>query len=108
MLIVVYTPPKGNSHRACAKILDYIHGSQNLDKKDIILLGDFNWNADERGGSGAEYIEEISSEYDLKQIIKCPTRIGPHSQPKIDLIFTYIGNIYKYGCLNSTMSDHYP
>lgn len=108
VLIVVYRPPKGNSANACAKILNFVHNIHDISRKDIILLGDFNWNAEDSDGHGTGFIDEISSEFELNQIIKCPTRIGLQSQTIIDLIFTNIGNIAKYGCLDCVMSDHYP
>lgn len=81
-----------------AKLSSYIHGIRDIDKKDIILLGDFNWNAGSNGGNGSEFIEEIAFEFGLKQIIECPTRTGSNCQSIIDLIFTNASNILRSGC----------
>lgn len=108
LLVLVYRPLGGNSHNACAKIMEYIQNVGDLDKKEIILLGDFNWNALDSEGIGSKCIDDIATEFNLEQIIKCPTRIGSNCQSAIDLIFTNVRNILRHGCLESILSDHYP
>lgn len=55
---------------------------------------------------GIQY--EFTSEFTLSQLISCPTKVGLHSQSTIDLIFANINNIFEFGCLDCTISDHYP
>lgn len=109
VLLLVYRPPRGNSEEACNKIKNYMRSIPNLDKKDIILLGDFNWDVGSKSnGAGNIFVEDIMNEFGLIQLIRSPTRIGPNSATTIDLIFTNINNIFSSGCLNCISSDHYP
>lgn len=107
-LILVYRPPRGNSEEACFKIKAFIANIPGYDKKDIILLGDFNWNVGEDGGAGFAFAEDISIEFGLIQLINCPTRSGLNNDSTIDLIFTNTRNVIKAGCLDHISSDHYP
>lgn len=53
-------------------------------------------------------MEELETEFGLKQIIKCATKLSANRETTIDLILTNISNIYEAGCLLGTFSDHHP
>lgn len=107
-LIMVYRPPRGNSTNALLKIKDFIHKITHWERKEIVLLGDFNWNVHEESGRGIEYVQELETEFGITQIITGATRIGANSSSTIDLILTNICNVFESGCLIDTFSDHFP
>lgn len=107
-LVMVYRPPRGSSMLACTKIKDYIQSITNIQRKEIVLVGDFNWNVRVDHSSCLGHVEEIATEFGLKQLINCATRVGTNSASTIDLMFSNITNIYRVGCLTGTCSDHYP
>lgn len=108
VLVVVYRPPRGNSLNACSKIKSYIQNIENIHKKEIVLVGDFNWNVSVDRSIGLDCVDEISTDLGLEQMIKCSTRIGKNSESTIDLVFTNIINIFGVGCLIGSFSDHLP
>lgn len=108
VLILVYRPPRGNSLDASTRIQNYIRGIPNYDKKEIILLGDFNWDVSIDNGFGFEFVGDMLNEFGLTQLIKCHTRIGLNRASTLDLILTIVNNVLKSGCLDRTPSDHYP
>lgn len=108
LLVVVYRPPRGNSRIACDKIKSFVYSVDNLLKKEIILVGDFNWNCGVEQGVGLNFVGEIETDLGLEQLINCPTRIGSNSESTIDLVFSNITNILGVGCLTGTFSDHFP
>lgn len=57
---------------------------RDLDKTDVIMLGDLNWNAGDLTRTGSTFIEEIILEFAYRQLINCPTRVGLNSRSKID------------------------
>lgn len=107
-LVLVYRPPRGNSEVACQRIKDFINGITDLDKKDLILFGDFNWDAGDDSSLGVTFIEDIVSEFGLVQLIRSTTRVGRSRESTIDLIFANTNNILSVGCLSYLSSDHYP
>lgn len=108
VLILVYRPPRGKSDLASLKIQEYIKSIPNYDRKEIFLLGDFNWDVSLERGSGMDFVDDMLNEFGLKQLILCPTRIGANRASILDLVLTNAKNILRAGCLSCTPSDHYP
>ena len=53
---------------------------------EIILMGDFNVSWEDKTSNKA--LEWVSNKFDLRQLIKGPTRITTSSKTQIDLIFS--------------------
>lgn len=43
-LVLVYRPPKGNDFNGKLAIAEFVNAIKNLDKKELVIMGDFNWN----------------------------------------------------------------
>lgn len=74
--MVYRPPPRSNSGETCNRIKEFINNIPDLEKKDLILLDDFNWDASDESGQGISFIDDIASEFGLVQLIKGPTRVG--------------------------------
>lgn len=108
VVILVYRPPNGNGAIAYSTIKEYIGAIEEFEKKEIVIMGDLNWDILEEKGAGAKYINEINEEFGLKQMIGKPTRITNRSNTLIDIILTNIKNVAYAGCVNYQISDHCP
>ncbi|XP_028518360.1 uncharacterized protein LOC114576263, partial [Exaiptasia diaphana] len=84
--------------------------SIDLDKSDVVLLGDLNVNLLKNSKGCKKDKQELlkfSRTYDFKQLIKEPTRITDTSRSLIDLIFVNNEHrITKSGIVPLTISDH--
>ena len=100
----IYRPPNSDN-TYFEKILDEIQYVTNK-FRDLVILGDLNWNC--ASDSNNNEIVQIESMFNLKQIVKSPTRVTLHSATLLDIILT--NNIEK--CLNTSVvpisiSDHF-
>lgn len=93
VVILAYRPPSGNNRYACDAIKDYLQSIDNLDKKEVILMGDLNWDYLNTVDIGHKMIEEVCDEFALEQKIKEATRIARDSSTLIDVILTNLRNI---------------
>ena len=74
----------------------------------IFVLGDLNCNM-LHDGPDRKALVEVSTELNLQQIIKNPTRITDTTQSLIDVILvSNTASVLESGVLNSAISDHLP
>ena len=74
----------------------------------IFVLGDLNCNMLHDGPDRKAFVE-VSTELNLQQIIKNPTRITDTTQSLIDVILvSNTASVLESGVLNSAISDHLP
>lgn len=108
VVILIYRPPNGNSNRACELLREYIKGIAEYEKKEIVIMGDLNWDMNDIEGIGKKLVADIADEFDLTQQIKQPTRVTQRCSTLIDIILTNMKNIAYSGCLSYQISDHCP
>lgn len=108
LIVLMYRPPNGNSIVANNTIIDYIKDINEYEKKEIVIMGDLNWDIADDANIGCKFINEIAECFSLEQIVKVPTRIALNSSTLIDVILTNVRNIAYSGCINYQVSDHYP
>lgn len=76
--------------------------------KPIFVLGDLNCNM-LKDGPDHRALADISTELNLTQVIKTPTRITDTSQSLIDVILvSSTALVLESGVLNTSISDHLP
>lgn len=71
-------------------------------------MGDFNWDFAKKDSANFGHIVELENTLALEQIITCPTRISIHTESIIDLIFTNTTNLSESGCVEYTITNHFP
>lgn len=86
VVILIYRPPHGNSHRALDQIKAYISSVPEISKKELVILGDLNWDYIDNKGAGWRCLNELETEFGINQIITCPTRCCPIKSSLIDVI----------------------
>ena len=84
----------------------------DLEKSDVIILGDLNVNMMPKSKipkkDKQELVLNFSRAFDLTKLIKEPTRVSDTSRTQIDLIFVNNEHhIVKSGVVPVTLSDHY-
>ena len=108
IVIAWYRPPsKSNS---CFVNLDENLSFLDGEGKEIIILGDTNCDICHRDTTPSHVVQlrELYDLFDMKQIIKEPTRVTLDSSTLIDHIATTsCNNITESGVLNIGLSDHY-
>uniref|UniRef100_A0A3B3CCL8 Reverse transcriptase domain-containing protein n=1 Tax=Oryzias melastigma TaxID=30732 RepID=A0A3B3CCL8_ORYME len=101
VVIVIYRPPS-------AKDIFFTHLTEILKKcnnKETILLGDFNINWLDK--SNSKKLRQITTKFQMMQMMKTATRITKSSESMIDLIFTNKEErITKSYNLITGLSDH--
>lgn len=108
LIFNIYRPPSGNSTRGREQIISICGSLSDIWSSEIIIVGDLNWNYAKRESADYKHIVEIENVLTLEQVIKCPTRINIHTESIIDLIFSNITNLFKSGCVEYFISDHFP
>lgn len=108
VIILAYRPPNGNDTIACNTIKDYIKGISEYEKKEIVIMGDLNWDVYHDKSTGVKYVSKIADEFNLNQEITEPTRVTDTCSSVIDVVLTNVKNIAFSGCINYQVSDHYP
>ena len=101
----IYRPPQGNIE-AFIDILDNFISDLDLQKIEIILMGDFNIDVLDKKNVTTIKLLDMIKQYGLRQHIKEPTRYSPDRNSCIDLIITYSNIISKSGVANVNLSDH--
>ena len=104
----VYRPPGGNLKEAFQLISDKIAEIPNLEKYELLLMGDFNADASDDKLPQARIIKQFEAEQSLKQVINKPTRYSRKKRSTIDLAFTNIKHCTSSGTINYNISDHKP
>lgn len=105
-VVLIYRPPNGNNQKAYDTIKQFICGIPNLDKNEVVIIGDLNWVITDKNSIGAKYIMEIAEEFELTQHIKEPMRVTETGSSIIDIVMTNMNNVAYAGCLNYQISDH--
>ncbi|CAB3986328.1 Hypothetical predicted protein, partial [Paramuricea clavata] len=102
-----YRPPNSDNERT------YVEGLRNmLDnvsdlQKEVILIGDFNFDLKRsRKSAACKCFVDMSKEFGLKQIICDYTRVTQHSKSLIDLFLTSRPDLYITGVMPVGFSDH--
>ena len=81
---------------------------ENIEKYELIILGDFNADASKNELPPARIIKQFETERTLTQVINKPTRISRKARTTIDLAFTNIKYCMGSGTMNYNVSDHKP
>ena len=107
IICVTYRPPDTSLN--CFKDLLKPNYVQALTlNKQILVLGDLNCNMLENSQE-RRVLTNFSTELNLTQIIKTPTRITATSQTLIDVILvSSTALVLESGVINTSISDHLP
>lgn len=100
LIVLIYRPPNGNNIIALDIIKEYINGISDYEKKEIVIMGDLNWDVQNEKSTGTKFVNEIVDDFGLKQLIMHPTRVTSRCSTLIDLIMTNMKNVAYAGCLN--------
>ena len=101
----VYRPPQGNFKNFLKYINDSIDSIENVYRKDLFIVGDFNIDVSKKTENKAKELLQNMNSYGLKQHISGVTRYGK-TNSCIDLIFSNSEYINKTGILDLNFSDH--
>ena len=105
---VIYRPPSGNIQKCLEELTSSMDFVLDLGNAETTILGDINIDYKLRHTKDYKLIKDFERDYQLKQLIDCPTRITPRHSSIIDMIFTDMEYIKSSGVLNYTISDHLP
>lgn len=108
IIVVIYRPPQSNYAKAHATMVNYLNALTDLSKKELIILGDLNWDYLDKTAQRYNFIRELELEFGVEQKILMPTRCSLNKSSLIDIILTNMNNVMACGCLDVSMSDHYP
>ena len=106
LLVNIYRPPEGNVAQAMAAISDTLDEIENINKSEIVVMGDFNVDYSKKRAAQIEHIKKFETGHQLQQMITEPTRYNNKSHSTIDLIFTNIKHCTRAGVMNYNISDH--
>ena len=108
IVIVWYRPP--SEPNSCFDSLHVNLSFLDGEGKEIIILGDTNCDFCHKDTTPSHilHLRELYDLFDMKQIIKEPTRVTLDSSTLIDHIATtHCNNITESGVLKISLSDHY-
>jgi hypothetical protein len=108
VILTIYRAPTGNVNKFI-KTLDSIIQKLFMEKKNIIIIGDFNIDFSKNSKIN-EYITNTMNTYNIKFSIFKPTRIDPFhkSASTIDNIATNIPRTkFKTSVIRNCLSDHF-
>ena len=108
VLLNLYRPPNGDAEVAIDYLNDVILAIPHAQRKDIVVLRDFNIDMLDRNSPDAKSLKYFGSINGLKQLIDSPTRCTLTSNKIIDLIFSNMDYISNHGTLDVFISDHQP
>ena len=101
----IYRPPQGN----VKKFVDYLEGvieNLDLDREDLILLGDLNIDFMDKKSSDFKQIDSLLSQIGLVAHIKEPTHFSKNRNSCLDQIVSNSNFIETCGVENFNISDH--
>lgn len=107
-VVLIYRPPKSNDRKALEEIFDFMGKIKDMDKKELIIMGDLNWDLLDKKGVGYKMVNELIEEFDLNSHITHATRITASQESLLDIMVSDIKNICDAGCINFAISDHFP
>ena len=106
LLCYCYRPPSSSSDWI-TKVENAIEKA-NTEQKEIILLGDFNFNLLSETSATKQWLD-ITDNLNLKQLVETPTRVTDTSRTLIDHAFTNASeNIINVTVPEYSISDHFP
>ena len=108
LLINSYRPPSGNPEMGCEILKAGLQQVNELHKYEVVVVGDLNLDCSNPLSESCKKIENICTEFGLKNYIDIPTRITANSNTILDVILTNIRNVDSWGVLNYNISDHNP
>ena len=101
-------------YRPPSSTVDWISTMENsiekafLDDKEVIILGDFNFNLLQENTNSKPWIRTFNSLH-LNQIINQSTRVTDTSETLIDHVYTNVPcNITEHTVPHYSISDHFP
>ena len=106
-LTLVYRPPTG-SHIKFVDSIRNVLCDLNLLKVDVVILGDYNINYNQRNSKGFKLLKSFERESGLKQLVTADTRICRQYSSRIDLILSNMKDINAVSVLDVLISDHFP
>ena len=80
----------------------------NFIKTDVLIVGDFNINYNQRHSRGYRLLKAFERETGVKQLVTNDTRTSSKFLSRIDLILTNMKDITKVFVCNNLISDHLP
>ena len=107
ILFNVYRPPNGNVDLMIQQMNMVISNIQRLERKDLLVLGDFNVNM-LSDNTDMKKVTRFGQLNDLNQLIKGPTRCTATTSSTIDLMFSSVTHVHSAGVLDMFLSDHMP
>ena len=106
-VLTVYRPPDGDID-SFFHILENILLLDNINNKEIWIVGDFNIDYLRRTHKNTKKAIEFARVYGLRQLIKEATHLTGFTKSCIDLMFTNACHVSNSGVLDDVVSDHYP
>ena len=103
-----YRPPSGNPSKAIEIIHGCLQTCDNLQKREIIIMGDLNINMLKSNTTGEKLLKELCKDFNLSQLITNPTRITQTTRTLLDIIITNMNFVKESGVLDYVISDHLP
>ena len=107
LISIVYRPPTGSLQNYITK-LGEILADVNFIKTDVVIVGDFNINYNQRHSRGYRLLKAFERETGVKQQVTNDTRTSIKFSSRIDLILTNMKDITKVFVCNNLISDHLP
>ena len=101
----VYRPPQGNIN-SFIDTLELNLSNLNLDRMELILMGNFNIYFADKRNSNCKKILDLIKPLGLRQLIRNATRPSLHRDSCIDLIITNADSIEMAGVIDISLSDH--
>ena len=102
----IYRPPSADNEYY-EKIMDEIQHMKD-DSDEIIVVGDLNYDYNTNNKSNRHQILNIENVFDLKQLVRKPTRVNMNSSTLIDIILSSHENKHITSeVIEVSMSDHY-
>ena len=101
----LYRPPQGDIEK-CIEYLDDVLSDIDLDKIEVILMGDLNIDILDTNKNAGKDLINMCKQHGLKQLINEPTSYSQVKDSCLDLFFTNSDIIAKSGVSNLNISDH--
>ena len=105
LIVSLYRPPNGNIE-TFSNIIEAALHDIDLPKKDVIILGDFNFDFLVKSNADTKCITRLISSFGLTKLINGPTRYSATKNSCIDQIVTDSNHIQHAGVADLNISDH--
>lgn len=107
-VVLIYCPPRGRDVEAFELIVEFISNITQLENKDLLIMGDLNWDYLDKSNLGSKMIDDLMSEFDLTLHVNISTRVSKEKSSLLDLLLSNIKNVSSSGCIDYGLSDHLP